>query len=311
MRLSSVFLAGLCLVSIASFALEENVSKVSIGEAVKNKKFEEDRRISDLEMKAQAGSLSRYSLKFDLSFAGPPIDNLSDPEMPNPDNRPRNNRTSLGGFMGLRYRVDSNQAVNVSTGFKWLSPYQQMAGEKVNKRPNEKDYEIANPQISYDRTYAAGATQMRTSISGSRATADYYVERGQQASVGISQGVKWIVFQSRWTLGGSIGYDAFFFDRAYQSKDGRLSRQYINLIPSIEYRILKNLNFRASVAYGFSNMRMTPSWWDYASLAGSARAGVGWGITRDVYFNPYISFFSEKPAIHTSSLSFSTVFSIF
>lgn len=310
MRFLGVVVTGLCLASSVSFALEENVTKASIGEAIKNKKFEEDRRISDLEMKAQAGSLSRYSLKFDLSFAGPPIDNLSDPEMPNPDNRPRNNRTSLGGFMGLRYRVDSNQAVNVSTGMKWLSPYQQAIGD-LNKRPGEKEYEIANPQVSYDRTYAVGATQLRSSVSASKVTADYYSQRGQTSSAGISQGVKWVIWQSRWTLGGTASYDAFFFDRGYVSKDGRLSRQYINLIPSIEYRILNNLNFRASVAYGFSNMRMTPSWWDYASLAGSARAGVGWGITRDVYFNPYVSFFSEKPAIHTSSLSFSTVFSIF
>lgn len=310
MRLIFVFVLSLVL-SIPAFALEESRMKARIEDVVKNKKFEEDRRISDLELKAQAGSLSRYSFKFDLSFAGPPLDNLSDPEMPNPDNRPRNNRTSLGGFMGLRYRMDSQQAVNVSTGFKWLSPYQQATGERVNKRPTDKDYEIANPQVSYDRTYALGATQMRTSVSYSRATADYYTERGQTSSAGISQGVKWIMWQSRWTLGGTLGYDAFFFDRGYEAKDGRLSRQYVNVIPSLEYRILNNLNFRASVAYGFSNMRLTPSWWDYLPFSGSARVGLGWGITRDVYFNPYISFFSEKPAIHTSALSFSTVFSIF
>jgi hypothetical protein len=276
------------------------------------KKFPEDKRITDLELKAQAGSLSRYSLKFDLSYAGPPIDNLSDPEMPNPDNRPRANRTSLAGYMGGRYRVNSNEAWNFSTGLKWFTPYQTMAGEHVDKGRGDKDYEIANPQVAYDRTYPMGATQGRTSFKGSYTTADYYVDRGQRANIGVTQALKYTVLQSRWILGGSLDFDYYYFEREYNPRtDGRLSNYNINLIPSLEYKVRDSLNLRTSVAYTFTNMRMRGSWYKWDELMVNQRLGVGWALTRDVYFNPYITFFPGYPAIRTTSLSFSTVFSIF
>lgn len=286
-------------------------SKLKIEEALRNRKFREDGRITDIELKAQAGSLSRYSLKFDLSYSGPPVDDLSNPEMPNPDNRPRPNRTSLGGFMGLRYRINTSSALNVSTGLRWFSPYHQMAGERVNKPNGAKDYEIANPQVSYDRTYPLGATQMRTSVKGSATTSDYYQERGQQASVGVVQAVKYKVLDTPWILGALFDADYYFFNRRFEERDGRMSQYYLSLIPSIEYKLLDNLNLRTSVAYSFANLRMADNSWVWDDQVPSGRFGLGWAITRDVYFSPYLSFFTESPAIRTTSLSFSTVFSIF
>ena len=85
--------------SSVSFAQEKAQSTLKT-EAVHtdgraNKKFTEDTRITDIELKAQAGSLSRFSLKFDLSYSGPPVDDLSDPEMPNPDGRIGNARAAI------------------------------------------------------------------------------------------------------------------------------------------------------------------------------------------------------------------------
>lgn len=67
----------------------ESTTGMKIEDALKNKTFQEDKRITDIELKAAAGSLSRYSMKFDLSYSGPPVNDLSDPEMPNPDGRSR------------------------------------------------------------------------------------------------------------------------------------------------------------------------------------------------------------------------------
>jgi len=286
-------------------------SKLKIEEALENRKFREDRRITDIELKAQAGSLSRYSLKFDLAYSGPPIDNLSDPQMPNPDNRPRPNRTSLGGFMGLRYRMTSNEAVNMSTGLRWFTPYHQVAGEHVNKRPSDKDYEIANPQVSYDRTYPAGQTQMRSSMKVSATTSDYYRERGQQASVGLAQSVKYTVLQTRWIVGAVADVDYYFFERGHRPSDGRMSSYYVSLIPSLEFKLLDSLNLRTSVAYSFANLRAARNGWIWEEQVPSGRFGLGWAITRDIYFSPYLSFYTESPAIRTTSASFSTVFSLF
>jgi hypothetical protein len=299
------------IVQYAGAAESASASSMKAGSLLGNKKFEEDKRITDNELKAQAGSLSQWSMKFDLSYQGPPVDNLSDPEMPNPDNRPRNNRTSLSGYMGGRYRVNSNEAWNLSTGLRWYSPYHQVAGEHVDKPKGQKDQELANPQVGYDLTKPWGAAQMRTSIKTSVTTQDYYTDRGQVGSFGIGESVKYTIADSRWIVSGIADLDFYFFNREYRRGDGRLSNYNINLIPGLEYKISDKLNVRTSAAYSWGNLRMKGSWWKWEDQMVSQRLGVGWAVTRSIYFNPYLNFFPERPAIRTTSLSFSTVFSIF
>ncbi len=300
------------------WAADAGTTGMKLEEAVRPKKFEEDKRITDNELKAQAGSLSRYSLKFDLSFAGPPVDNLSDPSMPNPDGRARPSRTVLSGYPALRYRFNSNSALNMSTGVRWYAPYQQITGAETEKPKGEKDYAIANPQISYDRTYPFYATQMRSSFKGSYITEDYYQLRGEWAGLGYTQGVKYTPGQGRVILGLALDFDYYLFNRDYQAKwpgqksgDGKVSNYYLTYIPSLEYKLMDKLNFKTSVGWSYSNQRSTGNFREWQEVEPTGRAGLGWSVTREVYFYPYVSFYTKRPSISTSNVAFSTVFSIF
>lgn len=298
----------------------EGTTSTSIGDVIRPKKFEEDKRITDREMKAQAGSLSRYSLKFDLSYTGPAINDLSDPNQPNPDSRPRPNRTSLSGYPALRYRMTPNDAINLSTGIKWFTPYQRVTGGEAITPKGEKSYEVSNPGISYDHTYLAGKAQMRSGVNASYITSDYYEVRGEVASLGFKQGVKYVPGTTRLILGFSYDIDYYFFDRGYQETwpgqkkgvgDGKVSTYYQSFIPSVEYKLLDNLTFRTSIAWSYSNLRSEDSDWYWQEVEPTGRVGFGWAATREVYFSPYLSFYSKHPAIDSTGLAFSTVFSIF
>lgn len=302
-------LGWVCVFAVSAFADEASKSSTSLGNVIQNKKFTEDKRITDIEMKAQAGSLSRYSMKFDLSYFGPPVGNLSDSSVPNPDNRPIDDRTNLTGYVGLRYRISPNAAVNASTGLKWFTPVQAVSGKEVEKAPGAKDFDMTNPRVSYDRTYPAGPFQLRSSLSASVITAKYYLDRGQYGSMGFSQGAKYNI--GRWILGMSGDIDFYGFNRDYVRKDGRVSNYYMTWIPSVEYKITDSLNFKTSVGYSLSSMRMHRNWMLWEPIQPTARTGFGWAITREIYFNPYLNYFWERPSLATTSLSFSTVFSIF
>ena len=203
--------------SSASVVPPVNEIKTELDSGGFNKKFDEDKRITDIELKAQGGSLSRYSLKFDLAFQGPAVDRLYDVNQPNPDNRPRPNHTNLSGYLGLRYRLSSVAALNASTGLKWYTPYQSVAGEKVPKRKGDQDFELANPQISYDRNYALGAAQMRTSLRTQVITQPYYIQAGEFGGVGASQAVKYNI--ERLIFGSQIDADVYLYNRAYLEKE--------------------------------------------------------------------------------------------
>jgi len=299
-------------------------SQGSTGLKLKNaiglKKFEEDKRITDLELKAQGGSLSRYSLKFSLNYDGPAVNELDDADRPNPDNRSGDYRTNLSGNMGLRYRINKATALSFGTGMRWFTPYQAAIGQEVERPRGAKNYDISDPGVGIDRLYLLSGVQARSSLSYSMVTNDYYEQRGQIATINYGQSLKWVVAQSRVTLGAQISANYFAFARDYQPKvgngkaipgDGKVSKYMFTLIPSLEYKILDNLNFNTSMGYPYNNLRSEPSWWNWTHQLSTVRVGMGWAIRRDIYFNPFVNFFAESPAINTASLNFNTVFSIF
>jgi hypothetical protein len=327
MRFSILALAcaGICVGASAAWAdtesslsMPDSKTTLAIPDLLRDKKFEEDERITDLELRANAGSLSRYSAKFSLGYNGSPVNELEDPYKPNPDHRPGDNRTNLTGTMGMRYRLTSDSAFNLTTGVTWFTPYQAAQNHPVDRNPNTKTYDIANPGVSYDIAYAAGPTQMISSVRAAAETANYYVKAGQWGAFGFSQYFKYTPLMGRVILGTQLSFDYYTYDRDYfagttkcKCGDGSVSRYYFNLIPSFEYKITDVLNFNTSLGYPYQNLRSSIGWLNWNHPLSTWRLGVGWAITHDVYVNPYVNFFAESPAFNTASLNFNTVFSIF
>src|SRR5690349_1930474 len=99
-----VFSFGICsaarsqtTLSDASSNGSEHQNTSKLIKAVGQKKFDEDTRINDLQLRAEAGSLSRYSGSFSFSYAGPSVTDMTDTNIPNPDGRNGDFRTNLGG----------------------------------------------------------------------------------------------------------------------------------------------------------------------------------------------------------------------
>ncbi len=87
-------------------------TKASLKEALKPKKFDENTQITDAQMKADGGSLSRYSMKLNMSYYGPTMNDLSVDDQPNPDGSAGVYATSVKGSLSARYRLDSQSAVS-------------------------------------------------------------------------------------------------------------------------------------------------------------------------------------------------------
>jgi len=48
-------------------------------------------------------------------------------------------------------------------------------------------------------------------------------------------------------------------------------------------------------------MACRPASGQWAHQLSTWRVGVGWAITHDVYFNPYVNFYAEAPAFNTAN----------
>lgn len=275
-----------------------NESVIKMG-PLKNKKFEDDKDITDTRLKADSGSLSRYSLKFSLSYYGPPIGDLSNEKQPNPDGTIGNNDTALGGAMSFRYRFDSKSAVSMGTGINVLTPVQ-----------GSKRTDIRQPFISYDRNSRLGGFQVRNSYGVAVTTTPEYQEVGQYAGLSYDNSFIYNFGASGFAAGVDTGFNYYLFNRGYERADRTASQYTLGFYPQVKYNFNDKVNMYTSLALNFQNLRMRDEDFSLLNRTLSARLGMGMAFTRDIYFAPYLNFYPKDLKTESTTISFATVFSI-
>ncbi|MGZ3772784.1 MAG: hypothetical protein ACXVCY_07950 [Pseudobdellovibrionaceae bacterium] len=282
--------------SLSSTVVPE--SSLKLDSVLSNKKFEDDKDITDSKLKADSGSLSRYSLKFSLSYYGPPVGDLSNKKQPNPDGSIGVYDTSLGGAISGRYRLDSKSAISLGTGVSVLTPFH--GAERTD---------VKTPFVSYDRNSRWGNWQGRNSYGVSVTTIPNYRTVGQVGTLSYDNAFVYNFGTSGFAAEWDTSLSYFLYERDYIRKDGKASTYYVSFYPQLKYNISDKLNVYTSYAINFWNPRYATEDVILNKVL-SGRLGMGWAITRDVYFAPYLNFFPEKLAADTTTVSFSTIFSI-
>lgn len=274
-------------------------STTTVPGVLKNKKFEEDKDITDTKLQAESGSRSKYSLKFSLSYFGPPVGDLSNKNQPNPDGSIGVNQVSLSGSISGRYRLDPKSTISAGTGINALTPFHGV--ERLD---------VKTPFISYDRNARLGDVQLRNSYGFSWTTVPNFREVGQVASLSYDNSLVYNLGTSRFAVGLDSGVSAFLYEREYRKKDGKASRYYVGFYPQVKYNVSDKMNVYTSLALGFWNPRFHKDEFAMLNKTLSGRLGMGYAINRDIYFAPYLNFYPNDLKTDSTTLSFSTIFSI-
>lgn len=274
-------------------------STISVDEALKNKKFEDDREITDSKLKADSGSLSKYSLKASLSYFGPPVGDLGNKYQPNPDGSVGVFATSLGGSLSGRYRIDKKSAVSVGTGVSALTPFHGV--ERTD---------VKTPFVGYDLNNRIEDLQLRHTLGASVTTIPNYRDVGQVGTLSFDNSFVHNLGASGFAAGLDMDFSYFLYERGYQASDRKSSTYHLGLFPQIKYNFSDKMNVYTSVSMAFWSPRSE----DDASVLWNktlgARLGMGMAFTRSIYFAPYISMYPENLRAETTTLSFSTIFSV-
>lgn len=262
-------------------------------------KFEENNEITDAKIKADAGSLSKYSLKFNLSYYGPTFGDLGAKDQPNPDGSIGTYETSIGGSLGGRYRIDKRTTISVGSGIKLIHPFHGMDRTDLN-----------NPYISYDMTNKFSGIQMRNSIGASYITIPNYKNVGEYAGLNYDASFSYDLGMSRFAIGldTSIGY--YLYNRDYIKKDGKANRSSVSFYPTLKYNFSDKLNVNTSTNISFWNPRSRSNETVLLNKTVSQRLGVGYAYTRDIYVAPYINFYPDRFSDDATTLNISTSFSL-
>lgn len=276
---------------------QESVLKFS--EISGNKKFEEDKNITDSKIKADAGSLSRYSLKFALSYFGPPVGDLSNKKQPNPDGAIGPNDTALQGAISARYRLSKESAISIGTGMGARTPFH-----------GSEQTDIKNPFIGIDRTGRLGDLQMRNQISFEYATYPEYREVGQWGTLDYKGSLVYNFGTTKWAAGVDTSINYFMYEREYIAKDRSAGRYTVAFYPEVKYNWSDKLNLYSSVAIKFANPRARDNEWDMLNKKLTQRVGLGYAVSRDIYLAPNLNFYPENARLDSTTFNFTTIFSI-
>lgn len=280
-------------------------STLTLPTVLKNKKFEENSQITDDKIRADAGSLSRYSVKFALGYYGPTMNDISQKMQPNPDNSNAPKETAVSGSVSTRYRLNSDSTLSVGTGVKAVSPTYGTGR-----------YDINDPYFSYDFTDKIGEVQMRNSPGFSYITTPNYRNTGENSALKWDQSLAYQIHDSRFftTFDSSLGY--YLYTRGYvpgsfkQGGDAQASRYNVSVFPGLKYRFSDQISFSTSVAIIEWNPRAQQSSAVLWRTSVTERLAVGWAITHDIYLQPYLDIYPQALAFDTTTMNLATIFSI-
>lgn len=275
------------------------ISSVSAHGSQSHERFQENKEITDNVLKADTGSLSRYSLRFNLSYAGPPIGELDARHQPNPDGTVAVTATALKGSFGGRYRLDSKSSLSLTAGLSDQYIFHDRQRMDVN-----------NPYFSYQRAFRLWGIQMIESPGIAVITARKLKSVSELASINNSLTAVWDIGHTGLALGltGTLAY--YFFTRSWHHDDGKVRQYNIGLNPSLKYNLTDRLNVYSTLQLAYWNPRSGKRI-DLHTKTTAQKFGVGYSFSRDFYITPYLGFFPAQPAWKSTTLNCNTVFSLF
>ncbi len=266
----------------------------------KPEKFEENTEIVDPKLRADSGSRSRYSLKFNLTYLGPTIGDFEAKDQPNPDGTVGSYQTSLGGSFGARYRLSKTSTVGVSSGLKVIHPLH-----------GAERFDTSNPSLTYDWASRINGIQMKNTPGLVIRTIPEFVKIGQ---VGMLYNNYSLVYEYG-TTGFSFGADSavgvFAYNRRYEPRDKKAPRYSFEFNPNVKYNFTDKLNVIFASSFSLWNPRSKDDQYALLRRSVSQKLGLGYAYTRDIYLNPYVGFYPQYLSWNNATLNMTTIFSVF
>ncbi len=254
--------------------------------------------ITDVKLKAESGAASRYSLKTNLLYMGPPVNDLSAPDQPNPDGSVGTYQTVIIGNIGGRYRMNSQSAISLSGGLKMVHPFHGMDRQDVN-----------NPSLTFDYTSKVRGIQMRQAAGVMIRTVPEYLAVGQKGLFLDNQSMVYDIPESGFSLGLELVLSYYFYDRSYRAADGKAPQSNVDVCPGVKYNITDKLNVSTATLLSWWNPRSTSDGTVLLNKSLQQKIGLAYGVSSDFYVSPFILFFPQ--GAFNPTLNVATIFSVY
>ena len=281
-------------------------SKIKLSSALKNKKFEDDEKLTEPKLRAEAGSLSQYSFKSKIIYRGPTLGDWSAPDQPNPDGSPGNYAQALKGTITGRYRLSSDQALSAGGGLVINHPFHGM------DRTDFRD-----PFFNYDLASRIDELQMRSSPGLTIVTTPDLQAVGQYFDFTFDQSLYYELGSSRFGLGSDNNFTWFYYNRPYKNGskkkggDGLAPQYSISMNPQLKYAFSDRLTVYGGPTFSVYNPRQLTNHYSLWNSSALFRLGLSYSPDRNKYFAVYFDTYPTMMTSNSTTLNAQTIFSVF
>lgn len=278
---------------------------------------EVDQTITNRKMRAETGSLSKWSVTTALGYS------MGSVEKPLSAFRPNIRSTnsldtllqSIQGNVGIKYRATKMDSLKLSAGLRMMNPFlapntAQNADDRQKYATDSGKFDVFNPSIEYTRVFALGKTQNYVTLGQTLLTSASRRQVGYISETSLQHVIAYDFGGSKFTMGllNALAYDAF--DKTGPALTPFQVDIQAGFYPFIEYVLNDRLNLRTLVGYTYEHRRNNPTWTYFKNKVYQS-VGIGISLTRDVFLYPNIQFIPSDLRGDQTNVALSTNINIF
>lgn len=289
---------------------------------------EADQVITNKKLRAESGSLSKWSVSTSLNYKGGSVEKPGDAVRPNimaAQGTPA--LAAIAGNVGIKYRTSKLTSATLGVGLAMTAPFQSKAKsndpgiQEEFKRSNNK-LEANDPSLTLTMLNKMGKVQSVTNLVGGVYTTQYYRDLGFANTATLQQIFAYDVGASGLTLGVSFQINAYGFDKNKNTVVGQGKTAYTlgsrrsdwgaGIYPYMEYTINDRFSLRTiSGLWLYQHNDMDSNFWRMRKLQIYQSVGVGISVTRDIYIYPNVQFLPENIRSDMTNVAINTNINVF
>jgi hypothetical protein len=285
-------------------ALSANVFAAPSLKTSTDLKSKSKHKITDPEIRSEIGSMSKWSISSNISYAGSTLDDPLGEWRPNANVPSRPYTTYMSGSIRGRYRINKMSSITLGSGFNVEKPFQDTAG----------DLEFKNPNISYSLAHKNGKLVGSLFSGLDIYTTDYDKERRQRkARMNVGYTLKYKrIAGSKFTAGVMLYGSKYFFSRDYQVGDYSKSTDiYVKIKPKLQYRINKRFSLSTEFNFPAAIYRQNVSHLTFHSSSVYQKIGLGTSFTPEIYLYTYLNLYPDNYRFDNTYYGLSLTMSLF
>lgn len=276
------------------------------------KEDEADQVITNRRLRADSGSLSKWSGAMFFNYQGGSVADPLKPERPNITNgKDALTLQNLTGELGIRYRLTSLDSITASTGFFMTTPFHSSidtdnAALEKSFDENSQELNVADPFLKYVHLDRVWTLQSVTTLKPLLITNNQQKELGYKASYFISQ-----VFMKDAGRGFSYGgaFQGTWYD--FSEYNSRTSRNVIGFYPAAEYVLNDTFNLRTVFGWQVYEQYRTQENGTWTKRKVYQSVGVGISLSRDVFLYPNIQYIPSDIRSDRTNIAISANVNVF